>query len=165
MNVIATSLQCPPVVRLKDTWRKITFNYADEYCYFIQISEDLAVGKQLTLYDSLSTFIAIFDDVVDKIKERSGFKIVQIAQHRLHKNWQEKNPQEENIMTWVNGEIVDLLKDINGNLEDKFFETHSFGKKSSIAPMDAVPLPKKPGFFQRLFNCQFSKGKSVWSNV
>src|SRR5699024_8099588 len=60
INVITQSPQCPPIVRLKDTWRKITFNYADDYCYFIQMSEDLASGIQLSLYDSLKTFIAIF---------------------------------------------------------------------------------------------------------
>ena len=154
INVITQSLQCPPIVRLKDTWRKITFNYSDEYCYFIQMSEDMATGIQLELYDSLNTFIAIFDDVVDKIKERCGFKIVQIHQHRLHKNWN-KDPKEEDIMGWVNSEILDLLKDINGNLEDKFIETNSLGKKSSITSMD-VTLPKKAGLFRRLFLCPFN---------
>lgn len=155
INMLTQSLQCPPIVRLKDTWRKITFNYADEYCFFIQVSEDLAVGKQLGLYDSLTTFIAIFDDVVDKIKERCGFKIVQIHQFRLHKNW-EKDSKSDNMVAWVNNEIMDLLKDINGNLEEKFFETNNLGKKSSITSID-MPVEKKPGFFQRLFQSKSTK--------
>lgn len=167
INVITQSLQCPPIVRLKETWRKITFNYADEYCYFIQISEDLASGKQLTLYDSLKTFIAIFDDVVDKIKERCGFKIVQVHQHRLHKNW-DREGKEGDIMTWVNSEILDLLKDINGNLEDKFVETNSLGKKPSIASMASMSpqtATKKTGFFHRFFLCPLSKATSKVMSV
>lgn len=93
--------------------------------------------------------------MIDKIKERCGFKIVQIHQFRLHKNW-EKDSKSDDIVTWVNSEIMDLLKDINGNLEEKFFETNNLGKKSSITSID-MPVEKKPSFFQRLFHCPFSE--------
>ncbi|KAJ6216632.1 hypothetical protein RDWZM_007789 [Blomia tropicalis] len=129
INVITQSLQCPPIVRLKDTWRKITFNNAEEYCYFIQVSEDLASGQQLECYDSLDTFLAIFDDVADKIKERCGFKILQIHQHRLHSSWD--NTREDDIMNWVNmklakqsrGLVVDEKSEIGENFDlDRKYE-------------------------------------------
>ena len=155
INVITQSLQCPPIVRLKDTWRKITFNNAEEYCYFIQVSEDLASGQQLECYDSLDTFLAIFDDVADKIKERCGFKILQIHQHRLHSSWD--NTREDDIMNWVNSEILNILKDIKGNVEDKYVDTKLLGKKSSITSIDETMKPlkktKKLNIFHRFFNC------------
>lgn len=152
------------------TWPLFLLNYLIRtliicrYCYFIQISEDLASGKQLNTYDSLNSFIAIFDDVVEKIKERCGFKIVQIHQHRLHKNW-ENQKESSDIMSWVNSEILDLLKDINGNLDEKMIDTNSLGKKPSITPVAVSPSKKKKaGFLHRYILCPLNNTITSNSN-
>uniref|UniRef100_A0A6P6Y8Y1 Uncharacterized protein LOC113795034 n=1 Tax=Dermatophagoides pteronyssinus TaxID=6956 RepID=A0A6P6Y8Y1_DERPT len=87
INLVTKSLQCPPVVRLKDTWRKITFNHPEDYCNFIQISEDLESGNQWLAYESGQRFLPIFDDTIEMIKEHCGLMIVQLKQHRFHQSW------------------------------------------------------------------------------
>lgn len=109
-NVVTQSLQSPPVIRLKDTWRSITFNHADSYCFFIEISELFSEKKHIPLYDTVQRFIPIFGDVIEQIKERCGLKIVQISQHRLHSNWGATR-SDTNYVQWMNQEVNSLMED------------------------------------------------------
>lgn len=137
VNLVTQSLQCPPVVRMKETWRKITFKYADTYCFFIQMSEDLASGRQLLYYEQNPKFIPIFDDVIEQIKEKCGLIIVQINQHRLRGTWD--NLHNDDIAKWINDEIDNLV--------------HDWPEQQTLSP----PTPssnhsKKFRFFQRIFH-------------
>ncbi|OTF74259.1 hypothetical protein BLA29_002670, partial [Euroglyphus maynei] len=112
VNLVTKSLQCPPVVRLKDTWRKITFNHPEDYCNFIQISEDLEAGNQWVAYETSIRFLPIFDDTIEMIKERCGLMIVQLQQHRFHQTWHNHGRMDDhNLINWINNEVDNLMKD------------------------------------------------------
>lgn len=111
VHLVVQSLQCPPVVRLKDAWRKITFNHAEEYDHFIDISQQLGSDNadRLGRYENKAKCLVIFEDFLERIKEVCGLKLVQILQHRLHNNW--ASVKDDHIVSWISNEIDELLQE------------------------------------------------------
>ena len=145
VNLVTQSLQCPAVVRLKDTWRNITFNHAESYCFFIEISENLNDHKQVPQYKYLKRFIPIFEDVISEIKERCGLKLVQINQHRFHTNWGNSKNEHGEHLRWVNQQVNSLIQDVQQENVLKKQEKHS-DKLSKISKL--ILLRRKSGEFQ-----------------
>ncbi|KAH9414263.1 cell division cycle- protein [Dermatophagoides pteronyssinus] len=161
INLVTKSLQCPPVVRLKDTWRKITFNHPEDYCNFIQISEDLESGNQWLAYESGQRFLPIFDDTIEMIKEHCGLMIVQLKQHRFHQSWHNHGRSDDhNLINWINNEVDNLLKDcgqqqlglmVNDN-DDNHLTTEQRRPKQQQQSSSSTIFKKPKAFLHRIFS-------------
>ena len=71
------------------------------------MSEQLKRENKFPDYTSPS--IMLFDDVIDDLKNRCGYKMLEIKQHRLHGHWL----KPENIASWVDQEVTDLVNKVN----------------------------------------------------
>ncbi|XP_075588670.1 uncharacterized protein LOC124496932 isoform X2 [Dermatophagoides farinae] len=151
VNLITKSLQCPPVVRLKDTWRKITFVHPEDYCNFIEISEDLEAGNQWLAYETAGRFLPIFDDTIAMIKERCGLMIVQIQQYRFHQSWKNHaRVDDHDLINWINQEVGDILKDCGG--AQQHLDYRDDDKQERPQRKESIDRKKPLAFWHRIFN-------------
>ena len=146
VNLLIQSLQCPPIVRLKETWRKITFQHHDDYCYFLDMSEHLRMGKECIEYETLKRFLPVFDDVLDKIKEKCGLKLILISQNRQSTNW--GNSNNDTIADWVNDE-VEKLKENAQKASQNNVPTVQKTSNKKVEKKQPMKLP----FYRRFMFC------------
>ncbi|CAG2180199.1 unnamed protein product, partial [Oppiella nova] len=100
---IILSLQSPPIARLRECWQIISNDFSDNYCEYIEMSEQLKTDADPLTYTSPS--IPLFSDLMDYLKERCGAKYFEIKSHRLRSHWSKR----ETIAVWVDQQIDDLI--------------------------------------------------------
>ena len=101
---VISSLQSPPIARLRQCWQIVSDLYSDSYCDFIEMSEQ--IKKDINPLDYTSPSIPLFEDLMDDLKEKCGSKFFEIKKHRFHSNWTKR----ETVAVWVDQQIDDLVE-------------------------------------------------------
>lgn len=127
---LAQALQCPPLLNLKECWRKIAFHHLNAYSYFQEVNEQLNQDRQLEFYQKADKYIPIFYDVIETIKEHCGLIIVQLKQHRFHNRWDNLRNDDDTAI-WINDEVGSLMKDCLADDSGQFASKHAQSSKTN----------------------------------